>query len=160
MFDRDLWTEIFYSIKKNKLRTFLTGFSVAWGIFILVMLLASVKGMENGFTKQFADDASNAMFVFPSTTKKAFAGYEAGRRIKFTNQDIAYIKGNFKDEIEYISPVYRRQFTAKYKKETGVYSLNAVNESYDKIENLTIEKGRFLSENDLINKKTLSEKLC
>jgi len=64
MFSRDLWSEIFHSIKSNKLRTFLTGFSVAWGIFILVLLLASVDGMKNGFTKQFNDDATNSIFIF------------------------------------------------------------------------------------------------
>lgn len=152
MFDRDLWAEIFHSIKMNKLRTFLTGFSVAWGIFILVLLLASVKGMQNGFTSQFADDASNGIFIYPSVTKIAYEGFEPGRQIKFTNKDIEYIKGNFKDEIEYLTPIYTKQFTAKYKKETGVYSVRSVNADNAKIEKLGLLEGRFLTDNDL-NKK-------
>lgn len=152
MFDRDLWSEIFYSIKKNKLRTFLTGFSVAWGIFILVLLLASVKGMENGFTSQFNDDASNAVFVRPFQTTKAYNGFEPGRSIKFTNKDIDYIKGNFKDEVQYITPIYVRSFTAKYKKETGEYSVRAVNQDNTAIENIKLLEGRLLVANDIEKK--------
>lgn len=152
MFDRDLWAEIFHSIKKNKLRTFLTGFSVAWGIFILVLLLASVNGMKNGFTSQFNDDASNSIFISPAVTTKPYDGFEAGRRIKFTNQDLEYIKGNFKEEVEYITPRFRRGVTAKYKKETGTYSVRAVTPDHKHIEKTIIDNGRYLNDNDIDKK--------
>lgn len=153
MLDKDFWSEIWHSIKTNKLRTFLTGFSVAWGIFILVLLLASVKGIQNGFTLQFSDDATNSVFIYPSVTKIAYAGFEPGRRIRFTNKDIEYIKGNFKNEIEYITPIYSRMFTAKYKKETGSYSVRAVGVYNAKIEKLELLKGRFLTNNDIDKKR-------
>jgi len=152
MFDRDLWAEIFHSIKKNKLRTFLTGFSVAWGIFILVLLLASVNGMQNGFKNQFKDNANNVIFVTPRTTKLPYAGFESGREIKFTNDDLRYLKGNFKDEIEYITPRYFEQGTARYKKETGVYPFRGVDVDHKHTEKTYITKGRYLNDNDVINK--------
>lgn len=152
MFDRDLWAEIFHSIKKNKLRTFLTGFSVAWGIFILVLLLASVNGMKNGFINQFKDDATNSIFIIPNVTALPYDGFEAGRRIKFTNDDLKYIQGNFKDDIEYITPRYQKGVTAKYKKETGTYSVRAVLPDYKKIEKTIVTKGRYLNQNDVDKK--------
>jgi len=152
MFDRDLWAEIFHSIKKNKLRTFLTGFSVAWGIFILVLLLASVAGMKNGFTSQFKDDASNSIFINPAVTTMPYDGFEAGRRIKFTNDDLTYIEGNFKDDVEYITPRYRKSTIAKYKKETGNYPIRAVAPDHQYIEKTKIIGGRFLNENDVTKK--------
>jgi putative ABC transport system permease protein len=152
MFDRDLWAEIFHSIKKNKLRTFLTGFSVAWGIFILVLLLASVNGMKNGFVNQFKDDATNSIFITPNVTTIPYEGFEAGRRIKFTNDDLKYIQGNFAKDIEYITPRLRKGTTAKYKKETGSYSVRAIMPDHQKIEKTLITKGRYINEND-VNKK-------
>jgi putative ABC transport system permease protein len=152
MFDRDVWAEIFHSIKKNKLRTFLTGFSVAWGIFILVLLLASVNGMKNGFTSQFNDDAANSIFISPAVTTKPYAGFEAGRRIKFTNQDLKYIQGNFKEEVEYITPRFRKGVTAKYKSETGSYSVRAVFPDHQYIEKTIIDDGRYINENDVDKK--------
>jgi len=152
MFDRDLWAEIFHSIKKNKLRTFLTGFSVAWGIFILVLLLASVNGMKNGFTSQFNDDATNSIFISPSVTTKAYDGFVEGRRVQFTNQDVAYLEGNFKEEIEYITPRFRKGVIAKYKKETGSYSVRAVAPQHQYIEKTLIQSGRFLNDNDITKK--------
>ena len=152
MLDRDLWSEIFYSIKKNKLRTFLTGFSVAWGIFILVLLLASVAGMKNGFATQFEDDATNSIFIRPSATKMPFDGFEAGRRINFTNKDIAYIQGNFKDELEFISPVFSKNSATVYKNETGSYTVKAILPDIQYIEKLKISKGRFVNINDVEKK--------
>jgi len=153
MFDRDLWAEIFHSIKKNKLRTFLTGFSVAWGIFILVLLLASVNGMQNGFQKGFNDDALNIIYVNTSGTTLPYEGFESGRKINLTNEDIEYIKGSFKEEVEYISPRFRKVVTTRYKKATGSYPLKGVLPDHVHIEKTKVIAGRYINDNDQDKKK-------
>lgn len=153
MFDRDLWAEIFHSIKKNKLRTFLTGFSVAWGIFILVLLLASVKGMQNGFISQFNDNATNSIFVVPGRTTKSYEGFKAGRRIRLTNDDLSYIVGNFSDKIEYVSPRFSNGVKAKYKKEVGDYPIRAVTPQHVFIEKTKMTAGRFIGNYDVDKKR-------
>ena len=152
MFDRDIWQEIFHTLKNNKLRTFLTGFSVGWAIFILVMLLASVNGMQNGFTGQFNDDATNSIFIRPGVTAEAYAGFEAGRRVQFENGDIEYIKQSFPESIEEISPRYYANTTARYKSETGSYSVQAVHPGHQVIEKTIVVNGRFINNADLVNK--------
>ena len=150
MFDRDIWQEIFHSIRNNKLRTFLTGFSVGWGIFILVMLLASVNGMQNGFTSQFDDDATNSIFIRAGNTSKAYAGFEAERRIQFKNDDIEYIKKTFFEDYEHISGRMFRSTSARYKSETGTYSVQGVHPDHQIIEKTIIIDGRFINMNDLV----------
>ncbi len=152
MFDRDVWQEIFNTLKTNKLRTFLTGFSVGWAIFILVMLLASVNGMQNGFVGQFNDDATNSIFVRPGTTSEAYAGFEAGRRIQLKNDDIEYIRQSFPDDIEYISGRYYANATARYKSETGSYSVQATHPDHQAIEKTLVVAGRYINEADVVNK--------
>lgn len=152
MFDRDIWQEIFHSIKSNKLRTFLTGFSVGWAIFILVMLLASVNGMQNGFTNQFAKNATNSIYVNAGSTSKAYAGFEADRRIQFRNDDVDYIKKSFPEDYEYITPKLNRGVTARYKKETGSYSIQAVSPDFQFVDKTEVSEGRFLNQNDLDQK--------
>ncbi|PWL39275.1 ABC transporter ATP-binding protein [Flagellimonas aquimarina] len=152
MFDRDIWQEIFHTLKNNKLRTFLTGFSVGWAIFILVMLLASVNGMQNGFTNQFNDDATNTIFVRPGTTSKAYAGFEKDRRIQFENDDYQYIKQSFPKEIEQISARYFANTNARYKSETGSYPFQGVHADFQVIEKTIITKGRYFNNIDVLNK--------
>jgi putative ABC transport system permease protein len=152
MFSRDTWQEIFFSIRNNKLRTFLTGFSVGWGIFILVMLLASVNGMKNGFLSQFGNDAANSISIFANTTSEPYAGFEAGRRIVFKNKEIDFIRGNFQGYYEFISQTVNNGVSARYKKETGSYSVTGVNAEFQKIEITDIEKGRQLNTLDIKNK--------
>ncbi|MFX0555447.1 ABC transporter permease [Maribacter sp. CXY002] len=156
MFDTDIWQEIFHSIKNNKLRTFLTGFSVGWGIFILVLLLASVNGMQNGFTGQFSDDATNSIFIRTGTTSIAYGGFEAGRRIQLTNEDVDYIKKSFPKDVEYISPRIYQNISARYKSETGSYNVQAVYPEHQIIEKTIVNKGRFINTNDQLNKSKVA----
>ncbi len=91
MFDLDKWQEIWDVIRTNKLRTILTGFSVSWGIFILIILLGAGKGLENGIRSAWGDE-TNSMFVWGGQTKLPYKGFKIGRTIKLDLTDIEAIK--------------------------------------------------------------------
>ena len=100
MFNRDRWQEIFETIRKNRLRTFLSGFTVALGIFIFIVLFGFGNGLKNTFKQFFLDDATNTLFVYPGKTSKPYRGFKANRRIEFENSDLDDIKDNFKFFLE------------------------------------------------------------
>ncbi|MGB3149961.1 MAG: ABC transporter permease, partial [Maribacter sp.] len=95
MFSRDNWKEIFETIQKNKLRTFLSGFTVALGILIFVSLVGLTNGLQNTFNKFFSDDSSNTFFLFAGRTSMPYKGYKSGRQIEFDNSDLEDIEKNF-----------------------------------------------------------------
>ena len=101
MFDIERWQEIFETLRKNKLRTFLTGLSVASGIFILVILLGFSKGIENGVTSQFQQDATNMITVWTGRTTKEYKGLNPGRYIQLKNDNFNMISQKYEDYIEY-----------------------------------------------------------
>ena len=147
--DRDKWQEIFSTINKNKLRTFLTGFSVAWGIFMLIILLGSGQGLQNGVQHQFADDATNSLWVYAGQTTKAYKGTNAGRRIQFTNRDYERTKSLDK-HIDHITGRFRvgsKQIS--YKNNYGSYDIRAVHPDNKYLENTIITQGRFLNRLDM-----------
>ena len=83
----DKLQEIFHNLGKNKLRTLLTGFSVSWGIFMLIILLGLGYGLENGVRKAFSEDAVNSLWVGSGQTSLPYQGFKQGRRIVFANDD-------------------------------------------------------------------------
>ncbi len=147
--DRDKWQEIFSTINKNKLRTFLTGFSVAWGIFMLIILLGSGRGLQNGVQHQFADDATNSLWVYQGQTTKPYKGTNAGRQIRFTDADYTRTK-RLDKHIDHISGrYYVGSKTISYKFNYGSYDIRAVNPGHKYIENTDITNGRFLNRLDM-----------
>lgn len=149
MFDLDKWQEIYSTINKNKLRTFLTGFSVAWGIFMLIILLGSGYGLENGVQKEFKGDAENTLWVNQGITSLSYKGYKPGRFIEFKNSDYEQIKKV--ENVEHISGRFNiwQNNTLSYKNEYGVFDIICCHPDYRFVENLTASKGRFLNKIDV-----------
>lgn len=152
MFNRDTWKEIFETIQKNKLRTFLSGFTVALGILIFVVLYGFGNGLINTFNEFFQDDATNTFFIFPGRTSMPYKGYKSNRQIEFDNSDLADIQKDFPLFVEYISPRVDRGGVVKYKNEFNTYTTRGVSESYQFAERTIIMKGRYLNAQDIKDK--------
>ena len=92
IFEKDNWQEILATIKKNKLRTFLTMFGVFWGIFMLVIMLVAGSGLRHGVLKGFAGESKNSFFIWAQTTSKPYKGMKSGRYYSFKNGDALALK--------------------------------------------------------------------
>lgn len=149
MFDRDRWREIFEAIGKNKLRTFLSGFTVALGILIFTILLGMGNGLLNSFLSSFVDDAQNIIFINSGNTSKAYKGFQEGRRIRFENEDLERIKNDYIGKVEFATPRIYRNGQARYKRESGAYNIRAVNQDHQYLEKTIMMKGRYLNEADI-----------
>lgn len=152
MFNIERWQEIFEAISKNKLRTFLTGISVASGIFILVILLGVGKGLQNGIEKQFERDASGIIEVWSQTTTKEYKGLNPGRNIQFRNSDYEASVQKYGDKLERKGASYNQwSGVVTYGKESGNYQYRGVYPDYQFIENATMVDGRFINNNDMVH---------
>ncbi|MGC6438963.1 MAG: ABC transporter permease [Flavobacteriaceae bacterium] len=149
MFDIDLWREIFQSIDKNRTRSLLSGFTVAFAILLFTILFGLANGLNNTFSEAFVDDAANAIFIRSGRTTKAHKGLQAGRRIQFKNQDFDYIKSEFDPNIEFITARVYRNATASYKNEKNNYSIRAVHPDHQYLEKTKIVNGRFINQRDM-----------
>ena len=146
MFDIERWQEIFDTIRKNKLRTFLTGLSVASGIFILVILLGFGQGMQNGIAQEFEEDAATSIWVRGGVTTKKYEGLNPGRRIQFRNEDYETAAVLLRDQIEYQSPrFFVPNTTVTYGKESLIYGVRGISHQFQFIENEFLSKGRYIS---------------
>jgi putative ABC transport system permease protein len=157
MFDLDKWQEILSTINKNRMRTFLTGFSVAWGIFMLIVLLGSGKGLQNGIEAQFKEDAVNTIWFGPGTTSKTYQGLKSGRQVQFTNEDYEYVR----DRMEGVDKISARYYmwqnrVISYNKEYGVFDLICVHPDFQVIENATMMEGRFINAIDIHKRRKVA----
>lgn len=152
MFNRDRWTEIFETIGKNKLRTFLSGFTVSLGIFIFIILFGLGNGLKNTFQEFFLDDASNAIFLYPGKTSKPYKGFKANRRIEFRNDDLRDIKENFSFYLEHLTPRITRNALSRYKNQSNNYSTRGVAPGHQFVEKTILMKGRYINQSDISRK--------
>ena len=148
MFDIDKWQEILATIKKNKMRTFLTGFSVAWGIFMLMILLGSGNGLSNGVSENFMRDAVNAMWLWSGRTSIPHQGMKEGRQIQFTNADYEILK-----DLEGIENTSGRYYisgnTFSYGNEYGDYTAITCHPDLKEVESIELIEGRFVNQIDI-----------
>lgn len=146
----DSLIEIYYVVRNNKLRTFLTAFSVAWGIFILIVLLGAGRGLRNGAEEQFASDATNTIWVDGGKTSMAFNGYQPGRVIRLTNEDMDIILKKMKG-IQYKSGTAQGHMmkNMRYGNKKASFMVRSGHADHNYLENLTVTHGRFLNENDM-----------
>ena len=157
MFDIERWQEIFETLRKNKLRTFLTGLSVASGIFILVVLLGFSKGIENGVRSEFEQDATNRISVWTGVTTKGYKGLNPGRYVQLKNSSFEAVENKFDNLLEYRTKDYMLWGgTVTYKNETGNYRIRGTLPDNQYIENSDIGFGRYISQSDLDGKKKVA----
>lgn len=158
LFKRDTWQEIYYSLRNNKLRTFLTMIGVGWGMFLYVSLLGAAKGMENGFNKLFSGFATNSIFLWPQSTNIPYEGFAKGRKMDLHLKDIDYITKKI-PEVDYISPQSVRgnfgtageQISRNGKKNT--YMITGDFPVGNQISKKKLLFGRFINDADIQGKK-------
>ena len=157
MFNVERWQEIFETLRSNKLRTFLTGLSVASGIFILVILLGFSSGIENGVTTQFQEDATNEIYIRTRRTTKGYKGLNPGRYIQLKDEDFSLITDNYDNYLEHRTANYSIWGgQVVYKNETGNYRVQGVLPDHQFIENADIGKGRFINLSDVSETKKVA----
>ncbi len=160
MFNKDRWREIIEVLTSNVWRTIFTAFGVCWGIFILIVLLAAGKGLENGIRADFGDIATNTMFMWTRSTTKAYEGLPKGRSFEFKINDVQAIRDNVPN-LRFISPRnrlggFRGGSNVVRGIRTGAYNIYG---DYPEIINqdpMTVTSGRFINYNDINEKRKVA----
>jgi len=152
-FDRDLWAEVYSTLTKNMFRTILTTLGVVFAVIILIVLLGSSTGMRNGFDKILTGTATNSLFVWGQSTGKPYKGFERGRPIRYTFDDVEMLKREV-EEIEILSPRielggHQEIVSVNRKGQTSGSRVFGDFPSIDKISKKELLEGRFLNQEDI-----------
>lgn len=152
LLDIDTWQELKESLTKNKLRTVITMIGVWWGILLLIGLLGSAKGIENKFSVQFGDYATNSVFIWGQSTSKAFKGYQQGRSPRLKFSQLEKIKNQVKG-IKFLLPRNARQARVVRGVQYAYFTLSGDFPLLDQIQKKDLIAGRFINQSDIDDSK-------
>ena len=152
LFESDTWQEIYESIRKNKLRTMVTIIGVTWGIFLLVTLLGSAKGMENSFNRIFGNLATNSVFIWGQSTSIPFKGFQEGRRVQIKLSDIDKIKKEI-EGVDFVVPRYNRNGTITRNFESAIFTIFGDYPELNRVQKKNLSFGRFINHKDITEKR-------
>ena len=142
MFEKEIWKEIFFSIKKNRIRTVLSGFTISMGIFVFILLFGLGNGLNNGFEHKYRTKVSNLITIKSGKSTQS----DKITQLKNSNYQ-TLIKAN-QSKIDKSSVLVSREVRANYKTEQGIYKLVGVEGSFKELGDLKIKKGRFINPSD------------
>ena len=150
---RDIITEIWQTARRNKLRTTLTGFAVAWGIFMIIVLLGAGNGLINANLKQSGNWLSNSMEAYGGRTSKAYQGLSEGRYINLNTRDLETTESEFKNTIDAVGAVYYHSATVTNGEQYMNLQIIGIHPIHSSIVKRDLVCGRFINEIDLKEKR-------
>ena len=149
-----LITEIWSTVRRNKLRTALTGFAVAWGIFMLIFLLGAGNGLINAMLLQSEEFLDSSMEVGGGRTSKPYDGLKEGRSIELNDRDMAVTGNNFSENVEQTGATYSQDgLTFSHGANYVSGTLTGVYPNEIKINKKTMLYGRFVNDIDISQKR-------
>ena len=143
----DFWQEIFMALRRNKLRTFLTGLAISWGIFILIVLLAAGNGLMDAVGEQFSSRSTNTYTIYGGFTSKPYKGHNENRWIYFTDRDVRMLENNF-PHVDQVTPNITTSGNAVFGDQLSPVNINGVRPIYVKTNDVKMIAGRFIDELD------------
>ena len=150
---RDIITEIWQTARRNKLRTTLTGFAVAWGIFMIIVLLGAGNGLINANLEQSGNWLSNSMEAYGGRTSKAYQGLSEGRYINLNTRDLETTESEFKNTIDAVGAVYYHSATVTNGEQYMNMQIIGIHPIHSSIVKRDLICGRFINEIDLKEKR-------
>lgn len=153
----DLISEIMQTLRNNKLRTALTGLAVAWGIFMLIVLLGMSRGVVNAFNAGMQSQGSNTMNVYPGVTTQAWHGYKQGREIQLKHGDMEQIGRQNSRQVDNVSAtIWGPSLTISTPHDYMTASYNGVYPSEARMRSLVMARGRFINDRDMNEKRKVA----
>ena len=146
---QDIFTEIWQTARRNKLRTTLTGFAVAWGIFMIIVLLGAGNGLINANLKQSERFLSSSMVVFGGWTSKPYQGLKEGRDIRLHESDMTITAQEFSENVDEVGTQYNTSATISFGQQYLSSSISGVYPNHTKINKVEMLQGRFINEIDV-----------